>query len=435
MIITEIGVVWASLMIMASFFKFNYSVLLTLISIVFQSVSFCYGDIITLSIFEICTLLLLARCLFIPDFKIILSRQSRWLLLFCASTTITSIISLYLFQGMEIPLFTEEIGYFYMDGYYNLGFNNSFFFGLLRLWLYSSIFVIIQTYSTIYNNKYDTAVCTFRISFCIVSVVGIIQYLGIFDRSLYDIVKLFHSINLERGSAFYASYDKLYSSFREPSYCGLWLSATFFALLTIGKKSLYTILAIGLSLIGIILSFSTTAFGVMVFMSAYSLAKNSYLKRRPLGLLIVSLLAVLFFGFTAEGQRWLFELANKMTSTSGIGRLTYIKLCYNVFFETYGLGAGFQQVQCMSLVGGLLGQTGFISTIIFLLFIYSLFVDSKKLNNRKFISAFLLATIVGTEISSSGLLNSAPLWYSLYLWAADYRSYTDKSLIMKGLVK
>lgn len=425
MIVTEVGIVWLLLLIVSFFLNFEYSCILTIASIVLQSVSFCYNDNFTVSIFEICALLFLIRYMLAQNFRIIISRQVKLILLFCTLTTIMSIFSVYIFRGMEIPLFTEEIGSFYLDGYYNLSFSSSFFLGLVRLWLYSVIFIIIQSYFSSHNINYDAAYDAFKISFCMVSIVGIIQYLSIFDNSLYDVVKLFHSANLEKGSAFYTSYNKLYASFREPSYCGLWLSASLFALLTLRKKSPFTVVSIFVAIIEIALSYSTTAFVVLMFMSVYFLFKNKSLKQNLIYLLLMFLIATLFLGFTSEGQRWLFELSNKMTSSSGIGRLTYIMLCYEMFFATFGLGVGFHQVQCMSLIGGLLGQTGLVCTVIFLFFIFSLFLDSKKLKNRKFTTVFLLATVVGTEVSSSGLLYSAPLWYALYLWAVNYRSCVD----------
>lgn len=434
MVFSGIGVIWVILMLISLLAKLEYSILLTIVSIIFQSVSFCYSNIFTLSIFEVCALVLLFRYMFSYGFRIKVSRQSRLLFLFCTSTTITSIFSIYIFQGMEIPVHTDETIIYSLYDYCNLDFNSSFFLALSRLWLYSSIFLIIQSYFTHCNTKYDTAYNALKISLFIVSIVGIIQYLGIFNNNLYNIVELFHSINLEKGSAFYSNYTKLYSTFREPSYCGLWLSAVFFALLNDSKKTILTVLAIGVAFLEIVLSFSTTAFVVLVFMGIFSVSKKGNLKF--IGwLLLIIIFAILFFCFTVEGQRWIFELSNKMTSISGVVRLTYIKLSYKYFFETFGLGVGFHKVQCMSLIGGLLGQTGVLSTIIFVVFLYSLFADCDHLKNRNMISAFLLATTVGTEVSSSGLLYSAPLWYALYLWAADYRSFKDKGLTMKGLVK
>ena len=91
--------------------------------------------------------------------------------------------------------------------------------------------------------------------------------------------------------------------------------------------------------------------------------------------------------------------------------------CYRVFKETNFFGVGYMQIKSMTLISGLLAQVGVIGTIVFAVMIVRLLQRKIKNNVQVVAKMFFIASVIGGEISCSGLHWLAPFWFGLFLFA------------------
>jgi hypothetical protein len=204
---------------------------------------------------------------------------------------------------------------------------------------------------------------------------------------------------------------RLNSLFLEPSYCGAFLSASFWAMMSIdSKKAKILCLPIGLALI---LNLSGT--GMMSFLAGFIL--YSFVCSRKilwfLLLLIPLALIVNEMGYTEYILEMLFT---KTTSTSGRERSTSASFAWDLFLHTKGLGAGLG-----SFVGGgfllnMLAGLGVIGVFLFYL-IYSHLLKSLMANQHIWLFIFGIVLLVAQCLAISSLAFSI-MWMFLFMATA-----------------
>lgn len=128
-------------------------------------------------------------------------------------------------------------------------------------------------------------------------------------------------------------------------------------------------------------------------------------------------MAILLYISTPIGNTISAIIGDKINSTSGLSRFAYIIDCYRVFTETYLMGVGYMKIKCMTLISGLLAKVGIIGTVSFIWIVFKKMSRNNYTNAQNVTKAFLIATLVGEEISCSGLIYLAPFWYGLLLFA------------------
>lgn len=133
--------------------------------------------------------------------------------------------------------------------------------------------------------------------------------------------------------------------------------------------------------------------------------------------LVIVCMAFLAYIATPIGNTISAFIGDKINSTSGLSRFAYIVDCYRVFTETYLMGVGYMKIKCMTLISGLLAQVGIIGTVSFIWIVFKKLSRKNYTNAQNVTKVFLIATLVGGEISCSGLAYLAPFWYGLLLFA------------------
>ena len=398
----------------------SFTIMLTVISILFQNALFVSIGSARISIFEISALILILRYYVLRRERILLNKSAKQDMIVILLFFVITIIDCIIFNGYEIQLYTEYLG-LHKIGVDKLSFDISTIIVLIRFAFYWIIFEIITNYVKHVDYKMNdkNVISTIRVSVYIVCVLGVVQVLtsrGYINADF--IMSIIHDKNMGAASAYYSNYTRLFSTFAEPSYCAPWMNAAIWALVyckkdinTIERNSLISVL-----LVEFVLSASSAGFLSMVLMFLYYMYSNKSKKSFVLSLVIV---CMAFFAYIATpiGNTISAFIGDKINSTSGLSRFAYIVDCYRVFTETYLMGVGYMKIKCMTLISGLLAQVGIIGTVSFIWIVFKKLSRKNYTNAQNVTKVFLIATLVGGEISCSGLAYLAPFWYGLLLFA------------------
>ena len=391
----------------------------TIVALIFQKALVCTVGGIRIGIFDVTSILLILRYLYTVKFKFLIDKIGKMAFTVWGAFFLISLLSGIFLNGYEIKIYGEYYGIFQIDSYY-VKIDTSLLIVLGRLLLYIFVFVIIYNW---FKDKESNdieyfVVKTINISLIIITVVGVMQlanYYGLIDFSF--VLEIVHDIN-SGGSAYYENYDRLYSCFAEPSYCAPWLNAVFWFLVCfksrVNNKLRYLIMLI--VFIEYLLCRSFTGYIAFVLMSLYWGYTNKGKKIFYLYLLVI-LFGIVVFIYSPLGSQIGKLVIEKSESTSGLARVAFIQDCYRVFFDTNFWGVGYMQIKSMTLISGLLAQVGIIGTMTFIIFIYNLLKIKTQSNIEKAVKIFFLATIVGGEVSCSGLHWLVEFWFGLYLYA------------------
>lgn len=415
--VTIIGALFFGVSVIFCFKKIEYISVLTIIATIFHSTSFIWIGESRITLFEICSLFLIIKFLFSFK-KISFDSIDKLLLLFLVLVWTGTVISSFVFSGMIIDNFHAINKVIYHDDYRRIALTGSTVIALLRLSLKILLFFIIRTVFRRCDNREKYMSIVIKFSLFVVLSFGLFQYVD--SLKLFDfrwLITLVHDSRLVPGDAYYSGYDKLFSIFREPSYCGPWLNAFFWALVISKHKLIKNNFVIILIFIELVLTVSSTAVVSFVAMQVVyareiGVNKNSLIRI----LLFISLLVLCLLSFDIFNRN-LSEVISKLSSTSGIERVEKIRYCYELFLASYLFGVGFHQVESMSLFSGLLAQVGIVGSLVFC---YALFkiIRTRSYNSvSKLSNVFILSIVISTELSCPGLLYVDTFWFGLYLWA------------------
>lgn len=437
MSINILGIVWFLLVLYSLSKKMSLTILLTVTSIIFQNALFiCVGSI-RISIFEISALILIMRYILLSHQKILLNKDSISVLLLILTFFFITILSGIIFNGYEIRLYSEYLG-LYQIGTEKLSLDLSTLIVLIRFALYWIVYEIISNYVKKSDNKANdrNMINTLRISIYIVCIIGIIQVLtsrGYINGNL--LMTVIHDKNMGAASAYYSNYIRLFSSFAEPSYCAPWINAAIWAL--VYCKNEFNIMErnflLLLLFVEFVLSASLTGVLAMAVMFLYYMYTNIKKRYFVLALVIVCV-GIFIIIATPIGDSVSTFIDEKANSTSGLSRVAYISDCYRVFFETYLLGVGYMKIKSMTLLSSLFAQVGFIGASMFVWVLIKVLSRKNYTNAQKVTKVFFVATLIGGEISCSGLAYLAPFWYGLLLYAmTNYGSLSIVNQNMRGI--
>ena len=217
---TLLGAVWILLIIISLFLKFKDTLILTLSSIVFTGTAFWYNGSITITIFEVAAFFLIFRFFFILRGKLSFGKINKGLLFLSFIFVLITLTNITVFNGYDIILYAQNINGLIPISVEHLKFTASTFLLLCRFVYYILVCLIVNSYITNYcdsqkRGKILTSFFTFTVS--IVLVCGLIQWLSIYNGGIKPIVELYHNVGVD---AFTSGWDRLYSVFDEPSYCG-----------------------------------------------------------------------------------------------------------------------------------------------------------------------------------------------------------------------
>jgi hypothetical protein len=207
---------------------------------------------------------------------------------------------------------------------------------------------------------------------------------------------------------------RLNSTFTEPSCCGAFLSASFWALLILAGSQ-YKCLCIFVG-IALILNLSGTGmvsflFGFIVYVSLYFKSGKTYI----LSFILVGLLLIWIIHEMDYFENIISMLVNKKDSTSGAVRGAATYLTWNVFLQTWGIGVGLGSIRGASFLVSMLASIGVIGVLL-LYRVYS-YLFRKIDNENQWILIFILVVLVGQCIAIPDI-NYPIMWMYFFMAAA-----------------
>lgn len=207
---------------------------------------------------------------------------------------------------------------------------------------------------------------------------------------------------------------RMNSTFTEASVCGAFLSASFWACISLRNKKA-NIMAVIL-LVALVCNFSGT--GVMAMIAGamiYILLSDK--KKRVIPLIIGCLVLLIILNAIGMLDVFVEMITGKLTSTSGNVRMSANTYSLQLILKTFGLGVGLGSHKSTSLILNLLSVIGIPGTIVFFISMYYLFKPIYKLRTVNsycnFGLMYFLVMFVAQCLSIPDL-TFTPLWMCLY---------------------
>lgn len=438
---TVFGIAWIAIISFCSLRRIEYLASALIVSTIFRSVSIVsLGDSFSLLAQDVTSLVFVMRFFIVSRFNGKADIRTALAMAFASFALIQGTTALLFFEGFELSSFDsvflgyDVAGELIRTGSTSVSLSPSFFVAVGRLFLYLAAFSSLVVLATNWT-QFDRALSVklaIRGSFVPIVLVGITQLLGSFgliDSS--PIMMLFHTEEYADSSAYYNNYRALYSVFSEPSYCGPWLMGLGWAAILEGRDSASTKVFGSASIALGVLTFSATAMAVFIIGLFIFIRRQT---NRQAGMIFLALCALVVVCLATPPVRHLIEVTwHKLSSASGVTRLSYSEQCYSVFAQTFGFGLGFNQVQSMTLFGGLLAQVGFIGSLLFGAMLYKAYQNRSQDAIGRFSGLFFILVLFGVEVSCSGILYSGPFWFVFYLLAVCSMPFEKrKSAAVKG---
>lgn len=423
---TIFGIAWLLISIVALFGPTEYSVVLLLISTLFESASVIHTGSISVGTLDIASTIII--CQFALK-KVRNQRtyrmdvRQRLFAAFALYALVGGIISISIFSGYKVESYdaTPLGDWFAVVAVEEIGLSSSFFTSILRLVTYVSAYICLglecRSWST--RKKIKVFHAGIYISISIVLSVGLIQYLGsIGIINCSWLMENLHTQDLADTSAYWNNYRQLYSVFSEPSHCGPWLIGIGWSLILKGKTSKHEYVLAALCFVEGVITYSSTALITFIVMLLVFAARVVSLRNwKQIALRIIFPLGAMGALAIAAPpiQQLLNSAINKLSSGSGLIRVALIKQSYEAFINTFGLGLGFNQIIGMTFFGSTLAQVGIIGTAILVTFLFFAYKEIPNTSEGNFAKCLLTAILISLLVSSSGLLYAKRLWFVLFL--------------------
>ena len=254
-----------------------------------------------------------------------------------------------------------------------------------------------------------------------VMVIGLLQFLvttNILSRNVFWETFLY-TPDTQSAYYWYSYYPRLFSTFMEPSYCGVFLVAAFYYNITINRNKGYIRVVCIVLVLEILLSFSSTAYGAFaiggVIYLIFSSNKKALKYLIPIGIAAVSLL-------TAMGTliTWLnMVIFSKGETGSAVTRHNWNEWAYEMFLDSPVWGAGYRCVRASSLYYSVPAQLGMAGSVVLILFLGILLWKLYTFRENKECSAIMvsLCAVIVALIIAVPDIDNLTLWQMLYFAA------------------
>ena len=427
MTITNFGIIWLIVLLIASFNGIKSLTKVLFVSCIFQAGAvFIIGKSVlpplTVSCIFYCTISLLRHI-----------RRNRFQFPSCMNTyylmwailVVTSLLASTLFVGTLYLKSLDWVEYDIYDGHVA-------FFGLFSILIYGITALMLYNEKPI-SDKELYHIMVFMTVF--IFIISCWQYISVFygiSRNNF-IANLIYSNTVSESIGFYNSlkntysnlFDiRLHSTFMEPSYCAGFLSCSFFYLFSKNKHSLMDKILI-LILVGmIILTFSATAYAAFAFACFLSFIISGRTKAAFALIFKIVLFAILSMALITYMDLW--NTIDRMIFQKGDSHSAYIRNlwnmnCINIFQTTYGLGMGYASVRGSSLLLTLLGTFGIIGTFLYLRFIFLLIksryqftYNTSFLNESKVLKCMIISAI-STQFIAIPNFDYPIFWMTIFI--------------------
>lgn len=251
-----------------------------------------------------------------------------------------------------------------------------------------------------------------------VAIVGIIQFLtttGIFPRHNAILEQFLYTEDTDSAYYWYDFYPRVFATFMEPSYCAPFLVGGFYFLISKDKLTKKEITLAVLLVLEILLTFSSTAYVTMFIVGLLFLF---FSKNRKILKYIIPLAAIVLFILLISGQ--LIPLLNtvifnKLNSGSGYTREVWNKRAKATFENSEWIGGGYKTVRGSQFLWSILGQTGIIGLLSWVLFWINPISILRKIDKKIYhpMFFFFISVIVAMLIAIPDI-DYIVFWLSIY---------------------
>lgn len=347
------------------------------------------------------------------------SKSEKAILLFYIFTIVITIFALSIFRNMSIAK-NIKLNYSSMKAIFRYGplkITTLHYTNTIILTCFVIDFLCIERLSKRIDEAWLEK--SFISIIIIVLVFGIIQYAIVslnLPRKLLENL-LYSKIDSKSQIAIYSEYNqyRLFSTFSEPSYCGAFLSASFWYIFIFNNQKINWLnIAIMLE---ILLTKSSTAYGGLLaggilYIIFWGKNLKAYGKLFLIGIIICAII-----GITGYGQAILNSTIHKQSTVSGIERNALNIEAWKTFCKTYFWGAGFGSIRASSMLFNLLAEIGIIGTFTFITFITSVIKPNIKKCFRKEAnaSAIFLLTVLASAVIACPELVFSVIWLGVFL--------------------
>jgi len=294
----------------------------------------------------------------------------------------------------------------------NIGITASLIIRIIILFFNISSLYIIYKLKNLYNNEFIKKVVI--ISIILVLIFGFWEFIWKITNKIiyfpYDII--YNNVGYAQGynqgyieGAANLTNVRMNSTFLEPSYCGCFLVASLYGIMSINKNKKYNKLIFFMAL-AVILNLSGTGMLLIGLIGLYYfwISNKGKMKKSTLGkIFLVGIIFVLVLVSSGYMERIYDMLFNKMESISGIQRSYYNKIALQIVKSTYFIGGGLNSYRASSFFCNLLATVGIIGTVLFLYNIVTyLYKIRFKIDTNKYYKLgyfYLITVLVGMFIS------------------------------------
>lgn len=429
--ITFFGSVWAVMSFICLFLDIKYTVALLMISCVLQASSVFYvGDLAVVPfVFTSAFFILRSLLAGIPVRR--LSNQEKSCITFFTVTIIVTVFALVAFHDMPI------------GSRYAFDYNRLKAYPILtplrltQLHVTNTIFLTLACIDFVLLEREkkridsDWMIQLFDKILIFVIIVGLVQvFVTNTGKSTKLLEVLFYSKDDNPGARSIKGSGnqlRLFSTFSEPSYCGAFLSASFWFVYT--RNNRLTKLGFA-TFVALLLSRSVTAYAACCA-GAVIYCVVCRVRLRDLMIGICSALVIFLILWRIGYLDVMFKAVfNKVGSVSDLQRSAWNREAWRVFCKTFFIGAGFSSVRASSLLLNSLGQVGIIGTLSFAVFILSLYkygMRDRKITTNVATVVFLLVNVAGGVIACPDYTLQS-LWVGMYLVVLCHKGGTPVHL-------
>ncbi len=209
-----------------------------------------------------------------------------------------------------------------------------------------------------------------------------------------------------------SSYNiRIFSTFSEPSYCGVFLAASFWALVHKHKTKLERYLLVFV-LIELAINLSGSGVAAFVVGGIFTLAASSQITfNRKIAILGFGFLILAFAFFSGYLGVFVEFYQEKMRSNSYFERTIMNQSALEVFFRSNYMGLGFGSVRASGLLQNILGQMGILGVIVYFYF-WSNF--ARRARRKTWLLPFMIS-VLGAQIVSCADLTLSSFWIGIFL--------------------
>ena len=231
-----------------------------------------------------------------------------------------------------------------------------------------------------------------------------------------------------------SNYRRIMSTFMEPSYFAGLLVGAFYYFLSLKDKWKENCILMAFILFEMILTMSSTAYGAFVIVGViFILFQDKVGIKFKIAIVCLAIVgfAIMYFGFYDVLDTVIFSKAD---TGSFRARTRYNDEAISAYLDSVWFGVGYKNVRGSSIIYSLLGETGRIGLIAYILFNLVLIspilkiVPNKKYSKEHIGTVFAVLSVIVCQIIACPDLDLCTYWFWLYVLAVSQKESQMQSI-------